>query len=109
MTKQQFKTAIALGYSDARSDETIRIFVENTLVTAQITNRQAALTPAQVAKVLAARGVTNTVPSTAAVCGWLRSGLLRGFRVPGRGRGGQWRVPLGNLDGFVPPSKRKAE
>jgi len=43
MTKQQFKTAIALGYSDARSDETIRIFVENTLVTAQITNRQAAL------------------------------------------------------------------
>ena len=106
MTKQQYNTAVVIGPT---RDDKIVLYLDGQLVQCDVTARQHAVTPAQVAQILLARGVCETVPSTAAVCGWLRSGLLRGFRVPGRGRGGQWRVPLGNLDGFVPPSKRKAE
>ncbi len=34
---------------------------------------------------------------------WLGEGRLEGFKVSGKGAGGQWRVPEQALEGFVPP------
>ncbi len=34
---------------------------------------------------------------------WLADGVIAGEKVPGKGKGGQWRVPLTELDGLQYP------
>jgi len=107
--RRKHKTVVLIDETGQSEDGLVFLYTGNEIVTAHVTARQPVLTPIQVAQYLKDRGITETVLSIASVCGWLREGLLRGFRVPGRGQGGQWRVPLGNLDGFVPPSRRGRE
>ncbi len=44
---------------------------------------------------------TNRTPET--VRRWLKDETLVGVKVSGRGTGGQWRVPLAAVEGFVAP------
>ena len=43
----------------------------------------------------------NGPVTTVTVTNWLRARKLIGFRVPGRGQGGQWRVTFAALTKFA--------
>jgi len=34
---------------------------------------------------------------------WLDSGVVNGFKVSGRGTGGQWRIPMSEIESAEPP------
>lgn len=59
----------------------------------------------RVGRLLVRMGMLSQAPSLRTLARWASQGRLKAHKVRAKGRGGEWRVRLGDLHEFVPPKK----
>lgn len=73
--------------------------------TIELRERRRTVPLERVGRLLVRMGMLPQAPSLRTLARWAAQGRLKAHKVRAKGRGGEWRVRLGDLHEFVPPKR----
>ncbi len=79
--------------------------VQEAIKAIEVRERRRSVPLSKAGRLMVRMGILPKAVSLRTLTRWAEQGKLHAYKMRSKGRGGSWRVKLGDLHGFVPPKR----